>query len=173
MKARNATFFAKRASTGRSRRWTNKAGPSLRIDVARRRSGRSLATAIGRFAQPSHRVAGDGPRGTPRRAATGGLALIEYEFWGPSMPLDANEREIVADIIGFVRTLAAQLVTLHLQLGAVRTLLARKGTISEGEFSAAVTALEATSSADEFLTLDVPTVHEAFDDLLRRLERLS
>jgi hypothetical protein len=89
------------------------------------------------------------------------------------MPLDANEREIVADIIGFVRTLAAQLVTLHLQLGAVRTLLARKGTISEGEFSAAVTALEATSSADEFLTLDVPTVHEAFDDLLRRLERLS
>jgi hypothetical protein len=89
------------------------------------------------------------------------------------MALDASEREIVADVIGSVRTLAAQVVTLHLQLGAIRDLLARKGTISQAEFSAAMTALEATSSADEILNLDAPTVHDAFDDLLRRLERLS
>jgi hypothetical protein len=86
------------------------------------------------------------------------------------MALDANERELVADIIGSVRTVAAQLVSFHLQLGAMRSLLVRKGTISEGEFSQAVTALEATSAAEEILSRDAPTVHEAFDDLLRRLE---
>jgi hypothetical protein len=49
------------------------------------------------------------------------------------VPLDASEREILTDPIGAVRTLAAQTLTLHLQLGAVRTILGRNGTISEAE----------------------------------------
>ena len=52
------------------------------------------------------------------------------------MPLDTSEREVLIDLIGMVRSLAEQTLTLHLQLGAVRTLLARKGAISETEFSA-------------------------------------
>ena len=52
------------------------------------------------------------------------------------MPMDAREREVVADLIESVRTLASQTLTLHLQLGAVRTILARKGTMSEAELGA-------------------------------------
>jgi len=52
------------------------------------------------------------------------------------VPLDASEREILTDLIGAVRTLAAQTLTLHLQFGAVRTILGRNGTISEAEFTA-------------------------------------
>jgi hypothetical protein len=87
------------------------------------------------------------------------------------MPLDASEREILADLIGAVRTLATQVLTLHLQLGAVRTILARKGTISEAELSAALTELDAVTSANELLDRDTPSVEELFADLVRRLER--
>jgi hypothetical protein len=51
------------------------------------------------------------------------------------MPMDASERGITTDLISAVGTLAAHLMTLHLQLGAVRTLLARRGTISDAEAS--------------------------------------
>jgi hypothetical protein len=33
------------------------------------------------------------------------------------MPMDASEQEIIADVISSVRTLAAHVMTLHLQLG--------------------------------------------------------
>lgn len=86
------------------------------------------------------------------------------------MPLDAREREIVSDLISAVRTLAAQVLALHLQLGAVRTLLARKGTISEAELGVALTELDAISSADELLNRSTPSVDDVFEGLLRRLE---
>jgi hypothetical protein len=50
--------------------------------------------------------------------------------------MDDREREVVFDLIESVRRLANQVLTLHLQLGAVRTILARKGTLSEAELSA-------------------------------------
>ena len=86
------------------------------------------------------------------------------------MPLDPREREIVSDLISAVRTLAAQVLALHLQLGAVRTLLARKGTISEAELGVALTELDAISSADELLNRSTPSVDDVFEGLLRRLE---
>jgi hypothetical protein len=87
------------------------------------------------------------------------------------VPLDTHEREVLADLIASVRSLAAQVLTLHLQLGAVRTILARKGTMSEAELSATLTELEAISSADEILSRDGPSVDEVFDSLLRRLDQ--
>jgi len=87
------------------------------------------------------------------------------------VPLDAHEKEVLLDLIGSVRSLAAQLLTLHLQLGAVRTILARKGTMSEAELSATLTELEAISAADELLSRDRPTVDDVFDGLLRRLQQ--
>jgi hypothetical protein len=84
------------------------------------------------------------------------------------MPLDANEREVVIDVIESVRRLANQVLTLHLQLGAVRTILARKGTMSETELSATLAQLETISTADEILSND--SVDETFDRLLRRVE---
>jgi hypothetical protein len=89
---------------------------------------------------------------------------------GGLVPLDAREREIVSDLISAVRTLAAQVLALHLQLGAVRTLLARKGTISEAELGVALTELDAISSADELLNRSTPSVDDVFEGLLRRLE---
>ena len=86
------------------------------------------------------------------------------------MPLDPREREIVSDLISAVRTLAAQVLALHLQLGAVRTLLARKGTISEAELGVALTELDAISSAEELLNRSTPSVDDVFEGLLRRLE---
>jgi hypothetical protein len=67
------------------------------------------------------------------------------------MALSADEREIVSDLIGSIRTLAAHVMTLHLQLGAVRTLLARKGTISDAEVQAAFAELNVVASAQEVL----------------------
>ena len=87
------------------------------------------------------------------------------------MPLDARERELLADLISSVRSLTAQTLTLHLQLGAVRTILARKGTMSEAEFSATLTELEAVSSADALLSRDGPSVDEVFESLLRQLQQ--
>lgn len=68
-----------------------------------------------------------------------------------------------------MRTLAAQVLTLHLQLGAIRALLARKGTISENEVAATFAALEASSAADSLLDEAAPDANQGFDELLRRL----
>ena len=85
------------------------------------------------------------------------------------MPLDVNEREVVLDVIESVRRLAHQVLTLHLQLGAVRTILARKGTLSEAEVSATWARLEAISAAEEIVSND--SVDEMFDQLLQRLQQ--
>jgi hypothetical protein len=84
------------------------------------------------------------------------------------MPMDANEREVVIDVIESVRRLANQVLTLHLQLGAVRTILARKGTMTEAELSATLAKLETISAVDEIVSND--SVDEMFDRLLRRME---
>jgi hypothetical protein len=84
------------------------------------------------------------------------------------MPMDANEREVVIDVIESVRRLANQVLTLHLQLGAVRTILARKGTMSEAELSATLAKLETITAVDEIVSND--SVDEKFDRLLRRME---
>jgi hypothetical protein len=83
------------------------------------------------------------------------------------MALSADEREIVVDLIGSVRTLAAHVMTIHLQLGAVRTLLARKGTISDAEVQAAFAELNVVASAEEVLNLT--STDAVFDALLERL----
>jgi len=85
------------------------------------------------------------------------------------MALSATEREIVSDLIGSVRALGAHVITLHLQLGAVRTLLARKGTISDAEFQAAFAELNVVASAEELLALT--SIDTVFDELLERLNR--
>jgi hypothetical protein len=87
--------------------------------------------------------------------------------------LDTSDREVLIDLIESVRTLAAQLVTLHLQLGAIRALLARKGTINERELAAAFAELEASTAAQALLDEAAPDVNEVFDDLLRRLGRAA
>jgi hypothetical protein len=87
--------------------------------------------------------------------------------------LAASDREVLVDLIGSVRTLAAQVLTLHLQLGAMRALFARKGTISESELAGAFAELEANSAADALLDETAPDVNEGFDEMLRRLGRAA
>ena len=87
------------------------------------------------------------------------------------MSIDASEREIVTDLISAIRTLAAHVMTFHLQLGAVRTLLARKGTISDAEVQDAFAELNAVASAEEVLTLT--STDAVFDELLERLDRAA
>jgi hypothetical protein len=87
--------------------------------------------------------------------------------------LDADEREILADLIRSVRTLAGQMLRLHLQLGAVRTVLAQHGMARKRASEAAVAEMEAASSAEEVVNPEMPTVDEVFDDLLRRLGRAA
>jgi hypothetical protein len=87
------------------------------------------------------------------------------------MALTADEREIVSDLVHSVRTLAAQVMTLHLQLGAVRSLLARKGTISDAEVQAAFAELNVVASAEELLSLT--STDATFDALLERLNRTA
>jgi hypothetical protein len=87
------------------------------------------------------------------------------------MSLTATEREVVSDLIASVRTLAAHVMTLHLQLGAVRTLLARKGTISETEVQAAFAELNAVTSVEEMV--DATSTEAVFDELLERLNRAA
>jgi hypothetical protein len=87
--------------------------------------------------------------------------------------LDTTAREVLVDLIGSVRTLAAQVLTLHLQVGAMRALLSRKGTLSESEVAAAFAELEASTAVDAFLNQAAPDVNEVFDDLLRRLGRAA
>jgi hypothetical protein len=87
------------------------------------------------------------------------------------MALTADEREIVSDLVHAVRTLAAQVMTLHLLLGAVRSLLARKGTISDAEVQAAFAELNVVASAEELLSLT--STDATFDALLERLNRTA
>jgi hypothetical protein len=87
------------------------------------------------------------------------------------MAFSTDERELVADLIGSVRTLAAHVITLHLQLGAVRTLLARKGTISDAEVQAAFAELNVLASTEEALSLT--SADAVFDALLERLNRAA
>jgi hypothetical protein len=87
------------------------------------------------------------------------------------MALSADEREIVSDLIASVRTLAAHVMTLHLQLGAVRTLLARKGTISDAEVQAAFAELNVVASAEE--VLNMTGTDAVFDELVERLNRAA
>ena len=87
------------------------------------------------------------------------------------MALSADERETVSDLIGSVRTLAAHVMMLHLQLGAVRTLLARKGTISDAEVQAAFAALNVVASAEEVLNLT--STDAVFAGLRERLNRAA
>jgi hypothetical protein len=89
------------------------------------------------------------------------------------MALDASEREVLIDLIASVRTLASQVLTLHLQLGAMRALLAHKGAVSERELAAAFAELEAGTAADALVDDAAPDVHQVFDDLLRRLGRAA
>jgi hypothetical protein len=88
-----------------------------------------------------------------------------------TMPMDASEREITADLISAVRILATHVMTLHLQLGAVRTLLARKGAISDAEVQAAFAELNVVASAEEVLSLT--STDAVFDALLERLNRAA
>ena len=87
------------------------------------------------------------------------------------MALSATEREIISDLIASVRTLATHVITLHLQLGAVRTLLARKGTISDAEVQAAFAELNIVASAEEVVTLT--STDAMFDELAERLNRAA
>jgi hypothetical protein len=87
------------------------------------------------------------------------------------MALSADEREIVSNLIGSVRTLATQVLTLHLQLGAVRTLLARNGVISDAEVQAAFAELNVVASAEEVLNLT--STDAVFDELVERLNRAA
>jgi hypothetical protein len=87
------------------------------------------------------------------------------------MALSAVEREIISDIISSVRTLAGHVMTLHLQLGAVRTLLARKGTISDAEVQAAFAELNVVASTEEVLSFT--STDAVFDEILERLNRAA
>jgi hypothetical protein len=88
-----------------------------------------------------------------------------------AMALSVDEREIISDLIASVRTLAGHLMTLHLQLGAVRTLLARKGTISDAEVQAAFAELNVVASTEEVLSFT--STDAVFDELLERLNRAA
>jgi hypothetical protein len=85
--------------------------------------------------------------------------------------MDSVEKEVLADLIEAVRTIAPQTLSLHLQLGAVRTLLARNGTISNAELRSVLTELNAMTALDEIAAADVaPDPDEVFDRLLSRLQ---
>jgi len=83
--------------------------------------------------------------------------------------MNSSEREVLTDLIGSVRTLAKHTLTLHLQLGAVRTLLARKGTITNAELDAVLNELGAMTAIADIASAAAPDPDEVFDELLRRL----
>ncbi|HEX2440337.1 MAG TPA: hypothetical protein VHT71_18640 [Methylomirabilota bacterium] len=87
------------------------------------------------------------------------------------MALSVPEREVFSDLIAAVRTLAAHVMTVHLQLGAVRTLLASKGTISDAEVQAAFAQLNVVASAEEVVSLT--STDALFDELVERLNRAA
>ena len=86
------------------------------------------------------------------------------------MPLSLDERESVTELIRTTRTVAAHLLTLHLQLGALRTALARKGTVTLAEFDLILHELNAATTVDEAINPLAPSVDAVFVELLRRLE---
>jgi hypothetical protein len=107
------------------------------------------------------------------RGRTEGSSLVSgtaFAAW-KLMALSADERAILSDLMGSVRTLAAHVLTLHLQLGAVRTLLSRKGMISDPEVQAAFAELNVVASAEEVLNLT--STDAVFDELLERLNRAA
>jgi hypothetical protein len=63
------------------------------------------------------------------------------------MALSAAEREVLADLIRAVQTVAHQILAVHLQLGSVRSVLARKGIATEAEVRTALGELDALTSA--------------------------
>jgi hypothetical protein len=85
------------------------------------------------------------------------------------MALNVAERNVLADLIRAMQTLAQQILAIHLQLGAVRAVLARKGTVTEAEVRTALTELDAISSVGEMMGT-TPTTQEFFASLLRRLQ---
>jgi hypothetical protein len=88
------------------------------------------------------------------------------------MGLNAAEREILAQLIRAVQTVSQQTLTVHLQLGAVRAILARRGTATDTEFRAALRELDTMTLAGELVGA-VPTTEDFFTDLLGRLEGLD
>jgi hypothetical protein len=87
--------------------------------------------------------------------------------------MDSAERQVLVDLIAAVRTLAKQTLTLHLQLGAVRAVLARKGTMTTTELDTALAELDAMTAIDEFTATAAPSPDEVFDNLLRRLDEAA
>jgi hypothetical protein len=88
------------------------------------------------------------------------------------MALNPAETELLADLIRTVQTLAQQIITVHLQLGAVRALLGRKGFVTELEFRTAIRELDTMSLAGELVGA-MPDVEQFFARLLRRLEEAA
>lgn len=87
------------------------------------------------------------------------------------MAMDTGERDVLIALIGTVRTLAQQVVTLHLHLGALRAALVGGGVMTDSAFASAVAQLEALQAADEALRYDRPVLGQTFEDLIARLER--
>jgi len=83
--------------------------------------------------------------------------------------MDSADREVLVDLIAAVRTVAKHTLTLHLQIAAVRTLLERRGAITNSEFNAVLTELGTMTAIDEFTTPGAPHPDEIFEGLLRRL----
>ena len=80
-----------------------------------------------------------------------------------------TERAVVTTLFGSVRTVAAQLLSLHLQLGAMRS-HAKKEMMTDDEFHADFAELEEMASTEERLR-DFPAVMEdVFEKLLRRFK---
>jgi hypothetical protein len=96
------------------------------------------------------------------------IGLGEGEI--PSMALNPTEREVVGTLIGSVRTIAVQLISLHLQLAAMRSLFAKKHMMTDDEFHAAFAELEAAGSMEERLDEFPDVMEDLFDELLRRLQ---
>jgi hypothetical protein len=82
----------------------------------------------------------------------------------------AEEREVLIDLIRTVRTVSSHLLTLHLQLGAVRAVLAQKGLVTEAELDATVIELDALTKTEQVVDPASPNIDRVFADLLRRLE---
>jgi hypothetical protein len=85
----------------------------------------------------------------------------------------AADRAVLIDLIRTVRTVSRHLLTLHLQLGAVRAVLAQKGLVTEAELNATVAELDALTTTEQIVDPAAPNVDRLFADLLRRLEEAA
>ena len=117
----------------------------------------------------SNPVAPTNPLQIPERGSPAALPLCLASALLLQIPMDSSERQVLLDLIAVVRTLANQTLTLHLQLGAVRALLARKGVVTTAELEVALAELSTMTAIDEFTASSRPDPDEVFDDLLRRL----